>query len=90
MFVHQKRILTWSSEIAQAGASSVELALLTYAFWHEDGLKYRSEHSVEGHNQNGLMKEASKNKVTWICALYFLAYVGTVSMSSVPNFGKAC
>lgn len=53
--------------------------MLTYAFWHEDGFKYRSEHSIEGNHQQGLFKKASKNKVTWICALYFLAYVGTES-----------
>ena len=57
----------------------MEFALLTYAFWHEDGYKYRSEHSRGGNNENDLLKEASRQKVTWICALYFLTYVGTES-----------
>jgi MFS family permease len=78
-----EKILTWYSEIAQAGASLIELSLLTYAFWQENGFKYRCEHSLEGNHKNGLLKEASKNKVTWICALYFLACVGAESTSSV-------
>jgi hypothetical protein len=83
-------MLTRSLDVEQAGASSIELALLAYAFWYEDGFKYRSQHSLEGSHQNNLLGEACRHRVTWICALYFLAYVGAESMSSVPRHLRLC
>lgn len=69
--------------MTQAAASSIELALLAWAFRYEDGRRYRLEASREGTHQNDHMKEASKNKVTWICACFFLAYVGA---EGIPPF----
>ena len=56
--------------------SVIELVLLTYAFRHDGGLRYRVDHALEGVQKSGRMKEAFKNKITWICAIYLLAYVG--------------
>lgn len=83
-------MLTRSLDLEQAGASSIELALLAYAFGQEDGFKYRSQHLLQRNRQKNLLGEASRHRVTWICALYFLAYVGAESMSSAPKPLRPC
>jgi hypothetical protein len=48
-------MLTRSLDVEQAGASSIELALLSYAFWQEDGFKYRSRHLLQRNHQKNLL-----------------------------------
>lgn len=57
--------------------STVEWAGLTIAFWHKTGAVYREEHRNEtGSTEGAGTREALKSKVTWLCALFFFAYMG--------------
>ena len=59
------------------GCSGLNLALLTTAFWEKSGQVYRDENpKEEGKEEGGRTREALRNKITWICALFFLTYVG--------------
>lgn len=61
------------------------LATSVYAFQHQDAKKYRAEKHDREEHDSPLNKESSlaifKHSATWICAAYFLAYVGIESES---------
>ncbi|KAI0383976.1 MFS general substrate transporter [Hypomontagnella monticulosa] len=65
------------------GASLLEAVVLILAFRHEDSIKYRADHErerlLEVRNESSLDARTAifKHGVTWICAAYFLAYIGT-------------
>ena len=65
-----------------AGAVTVELVLATITFWGRTGKKFRQSEAGP-HGGKGPMKTAMKNRVTWTCSLFLLAYVGSEGMSSV-------
>ena len=60
----------------QAGCAAIELAACSWAFWHKTGDVYRAENSRQSDSKGGRTKEALKNKITWMCAAFFFAYVG--------------
>ncbi|KAK7408124.1 hypothetical protein QQX98_009715 [Neonectria punicea] len=56
------------------GIASVELVGLTVTFWRMTGAVYQAEHAHESSGAG--TREALKSKVTWLCALFFFAYMG--------------
>lgn len=71
------------TDLSQTGAASLELFTLAWAFRHDSGSRYRLLNPRSSIDQGGRMKETFKKNVTWICAAYFLAYVGTEGMISL-------
>ena len=57
-----------------AGLGVPELACGTWAFWEETAVAFRRK-NASGH-EHGRLKAVLKNKVTWICSLFLLIYVG--------------
>lgn len=57
------------------GLAGLELVGLTIVFWRKTGSVYRAEHSHNESSGAGTT-EALKSKVTWLCALFFFAYMG--------------
>ncbi|KAK2056598.1 major facilitator superfamily transporter [Colletotrichum caudatum] len=59
------------------GASVLELIGLTITFWPKTGAVYRAEHAHENEGQGGAgTRIALKSKVTWLCSVFFFAYMG--------------
>ena len=58
------------------GATAVELILALMAFWAENGKKFRHEHPRTGQSKGGRTMEALKSRITWICSVFLLIYVG--------------
>ncbi|KAI9821909.1 MAG: hypothetical protein M1827_002491 [Pycnora praestabilis] len=58
------------------GGAVIELATAILAFWDEDGEKFRAEHPRTSDKKGGRTKEALSNKVTWLCSIFLLGYVG--------------
>jgi hypothetical protein len=58
--------------------------LCTWAFWHKTGERYRAENQkTEGSGSTTLA--AVKNKVTIICAFFFMSYVGAEGIYPSSN-----
>ncbi len=74
----------WTFYYIMIGLVACELVLGTMAFWTETGMKYRDTNRSDG-EEKGMTRRALKNKVTWICSAFFLAYVGTEGMPSSPT-----
>jgi fucose permease len=62
--------------IHQIGAASLELATSAASFWRETGPKFRSTYSTDGSQNKGATREAIKQRVTWVSAIFLLIYVG--------------
>ncbi|QIW99030.1 hypothetical protein AMS68_004548 [Peltaster fructicola] len=62
------------------GCSAVELGTSVHAFWKATGAKFREQHPRTTNNSGSRLKEAILQRpaarVTWLCALFFLGYVG--------------
>ena len=58
------------------GLSAVELGWAISSFKGEDGQRYRKFHPPTGEGEMGRTKEALTHKVTWICSVFLLLYVG--------------
>jgi fucose permease len=59
------------------GVSVLEWVGLTVTFWHKTGEVYRKQHERANSAQGGAgTRVALKNKVTWLCALFFFCYMG--------------
>ncbi|KAI9866825.1 MAG: hypothetical protein M1813_000767 [Trichoglossum hirsutum] len=58
-------------------AAVLGLVVSLAAFWPETGKKFRDDHPRTSGGSGGRTKEALSNKITWICSLYLLTYVGT-------------
>ncbi|KAK1573166.1 major facilitator superfamily transporter [Colletotrichum navitas] len=59
------------------GASVLELVGLAITFWPKTGAMYRAEHAHENEGQGGAgTRIALKSKVTWLCSVFFFAYMG--------------
>ena len=66
------------------GCATLSLVLLTTAFWDKSGAAYRVENPPEeGKEEGGRTREALKNRITWICAIYFFTYVGAEGLCSL-------
>lgn len=57
------------------GLGVLELTSGTWAFWGETAMAFRRK-NASGHEQ-GRLKAVLKSKVTWICSLFLLIYVGS-------------
>jgi len=66
----------WNFYYLMAGLVTLELIVGTMSFWSETGEKYRDSNRADG-EEKGMTRRALRNKVTWICSAFFLAYVGT-------------
>lgn len=72
--VAQRHVPWWYYYYMMVGLSGIELLVCSAAFWSKDGARYRREHPKDpGQSQT---REALKNKVTWLCSVFFLIYVG--------------
>jgi hypothetical protein len=63
----------------QIGMSGLEFVGLVIFFWDKTGAVYRAEHARENEDAGTAgagTREAMKSKVTWLCALFFFAYMG--------------
>ncbi|KAL9107294.1 MAG: hypothetical protein Q9187_008445 [Circinaria calcarea] len=58
------------------GLSVVELIAAATAFWRETGRKFRDEHPRTSGKTGGRTKEALGSRITWICSVFLLIYVG--------------
>ncbi|TDZ35382.1 Bypass of stop codon protein 6 [Colletotrichum trifolii] len=58
------------------GVSVVELVGLTISFWQKTGAVYRAEHERENQEGGAGTRVALKSKVTWLCSVFFFAYMG--------------
>ena len=67
----------WTFYYIMIGVVTLEICGGTWAFWKETGLKYRDDNSSADSDEKGKTRLALKQKVTWICAFFLLAYVGT-------------
>lgn len=59
--------------------SGLEFVGLVIFFWDKTGAAYRAEHANENAEAGAAgagTREAIKSKVTWLCALFFFAYMG--------------
>lgn len=81
----------WQFYYLMAGLLAVELITSTTAFWSETGSKYRAKNKEGGGAQTGMTRRALRQKVTWIIAVFLLAYVGcegpsaTTTLSTIAN-----
>jgi fucose permease len=60
----------------QIGASVVEVLSSATTFWKQTGQVYRTENPSVTSDKSGRTREAVKNKITWIFALFIFGYVG--------------
>ncbi|KAF6232089.1 hypothetical protein HO173_009683 [Letharia columbiana] len=67
----------WTFEYIMIGVVTLEICGGTWAFWKETGAKYRDDNSSADSDEKGKTSLALKQKVTWICAVFLLAYAGT-------------
>ncbi|EHK40212.1 hypothetical protein TRIATDRAFT_208188 [Trichoderma atroviride IMI 206040] len=61
------------------GMSGLEFVGLVIVFWDKTGAAYQAEHANENAEAGAAgvgTREAMKSKVTWLCALFFFAYMG--------------
>ena len=61
----------------QAGASTLSLIVLVAAFRHEDASSYRQNKHSSLTDLKVDAKAMFKHRAVWLCAAYFLTYVGT-------------
>ncbi|KAF2101051.1 putative MFS transporter [Rhizodiscina lignyota] len=59
-----------------SAASFVELITSSWAFWPQNATKYREENQRQSDDQSGRTRKAVKNRITWLCAVFLLCYVG--------------
>lgn len=62
--------------VTQIAMSAIELVGLSAFFWRKTGEVYKAEHRDETESTGAGTREALKNKVTWLCALFFFSYMG--------------
>ena len=69
--------LQWNTFFfVMVGLALIDLALSTFAFWGATGAEFR-KYSASSNAAGGRMRAVFKNKVTWICSLFLLSYVGS-------------
>ena len=76
----------YSSDNAdKTGGAVIELSTCTWAFWHKTGAEYRLENPRESGSKGGRTREALGNKITWLCAIFLLGYVGAEGQSAIST-----
>ena len=69
--------LQWNTFFfVMVGLALLNLALSTFAFWGATGAEFR-KYNANSNAAGGRMRAVLKNKVTWICSLFLLSYVGS-------------
>lgn len=68
--------LTLMSGYSQIGAAVLELSTSAASFWQETAQKFRSTCETENFQAKGATREALKQRVTWVSAIFLLIYVG--------------
>ena len=63
-------------DAGQIGAAGVELPTSVASFWRETGHKFRSMNATDNSRNKGATREALKQRVTWVSAIFLLIYVG--------------
>ncbi|KAI9744953.1 MAG: hypothetical protein M1818_001880 [Claussenomyces sp. TS43310] len=58
------------------GMTSVELVCCSIAFKAATGAEHRKTHGADSTSTKGSTGQALKNRITWLCALFLLGYVG--------------
>ena len=58
------------------GVSCIEIFAAVAAFWKETGQKFQDEHPRTSGKTGGRTREALSSRVTWICSVFLLIYVG--------------
>ena len=71
----------WNFYYIMVGVVAIEICAGTAVFWTETGAKYRDTNRTDG-EEKGMTKVALKQKVTWICSVFFLTYVGLEGLYS--------
>ena len=71
----------WTFYYIMIGVVTLELVAGTAAFWRATGAQYRDKNRADGGDEKGMTRLAVKKKVTWICSIFFLNYVGTEGQS---------
>jgi fucose permease len=71
------RVAEYSNWSSKAGASTLSLLLLVSAFRHENANVYRQSKASKLSDTKVDSKAMFKHPATWLCAAYFLTYVGT-------------
>ena len=66
----------WTFYYIMIGGAAIEVAASVTAFWPETGAKFRAANPRMSGKKGGRTKEALSNRVTWILAIFLLAYVG--------------
>lgn len=69
-----------NSIFQQIALSVLEWIGLGFFFWRKTGEVYRAEHASDAGSSGAGTREALKSKVTWLCALFFFAYMGVEGM----------
>lgn len=65
----------WTFFYPMAALAAIEIVTGTLAFWSETGTKYADVNRADG-EKKGMTRLALRQKVTWICAMFLLCYVG--------------
>ncbi|KAL9596161.1 MAG: hypothetical protein Q9219_005981 [cf. Caloplaca sp. 3 TL-2023] len=65
----------WTFFYLMAALSALEIVTGSIAFWAETGARYADANRIEG-EEKSMTRQALKQKVTWICAVFLLCYVG--------------
>ena len=54
--------------------SALELAVCLSSFWTDTGASFRAANPID--RNAGLMREALRKRITWVCAVFLFLYVG--------------
>ncbi|KAL8953892.1 MAG: hypothetical protein Q9222_000266 [Ikaeria aurantiellina] len=65
----------WTFFYLMTGLVTVEFITGSLAFWAETGTKYVEVNRADG-VERGMTRQSLKQKVTWICSIFLLCYVG--------------
>ncbi|KAL9030873.1 MAG: hypothetical protein Q9196_001046 [Gyalolechia fulgens] len=65
----------WTFFYPMAALAALEVVTGSLAFWSETGAKYVDVNRANG-ERKGMTRLALRQKVTWICAMFLLCYVG--------------
>lgn len=63
-------------DTTQIGGASLELASSVWSFWKQTGQVYQLENPRDPNSSTGRTRQALKNRLTWIFALFTFGYVG--------------
>ncbi len=67
-------------DVHQIGGTAIELLTSASTFWKKTGTVYQEENPRDPNAKSGRTREALKNKLTWIFALFIFGYVGAEGM----------